>query len=138
MRVIGLARGRVGGLAVTLPRMQPCCKPYPVPHEWCAIPQLAASPLCEPLRPGPTTVEHAGRGLLHRGAGGGPGVLRHAGDLQHRPQGSQLTSFAFTARLREAGIRISMDGRGWVDGQDVHRAAVALAQMRGGLPARNR
>ena len=28
-------------------------------------------------------------------------------------QGSQFTGFAFTARLREAGIRISMDGRGW-------------------------
>ncbi len=27
-------------------------------------------------------------------------------------QGSQFTGFAFTARLREAGIRISMDGRG--------------------------
>ena len=27
-------------------------------------------------------------------------------------QGSQFTSFAFTGRLREAGIRISMDGRG--------------------------
>ena len=27
-------------------------------------------------------------------------------------QGSQFTSFAFTARLQEAGIRISMDGRG--------------------------
>ena len=27
-------------------------------------------------------------------------------------QGSQFTGFAFTGRLREAGIRISMDGRG--------------------------
>ena len=29
-----------------------------------------------------------------------------------KAQGSQFTSFAFTRRLREAGIRISMDGRG--------------------------
>ena len=65
-------------------------------------------------------------------------------------QGSQFTGFAFTGRLREAGIRISMDGRGRcmdnvrpltrTDGVRglSHRAAVALAQIRGGLPARDR
>ena len=59
-------------------------------------------------------------------------------------QGSQFTGFAFTGRLREAGIRISMDGRGRcmdnirpltrTDGVRglSHRAAVALAQIRGG------
>ena len=41
--------------------------------------------LGEPPRPGLAAVEHAGRGLLHGRAGGGPGALRHAGDLQHRP-----------------------------------------------------
>ena len=33
------------------------------------------------------------------------------GDLQHRP-GAQFTSVDFTTRLDQAGIRISMDGRG--------------------------
>ena len=33
-------------------------------------------------------------------------------EIFNTDQGSQFTSFAFTARLREAGIRISMDGRG--------------------------
>ena len=33
-------------------------------------------------------------------------------EIFNTDQGSQFTGFAFTARLREAGIRISMDGRG--------------------------
>ena len=33
-------------------------------------------------------------------------------EIFNTDQGSQFTSMAFTARLREAGIRISMDGRG--------------------------
>ena len=33
-------------------------------------------------------------------------------EIFNTDQGSQFTSFAFTGRLREAGIRISMDGRG--------------------------
>ena len=64
-------------------------------------------------------------------------------------QDSQFTSPAFTARLQEAGVRISMDGRGRfmdnvrpltrTDGVRglSHRAAVALAQIRGDLPARD-
>lgn len=37
-------------------------------------------------------------------------------------QGSQFTSFAFTATLKEAGIRISMDGRGrWMDNVFIER-----------------
>ena len=37
-------------------------------------------------------------------------------------QGSQFTSFAFTNTLREAGIRISMDGRGrWMDNVFIER-----------------
>ncbi len=35
-----------------------------------------------------------------------------APEIFNTDQGSQFTSFAFTGRLREAGIRISMDGRG--------------------------
>ena len=33
-------------------------------------------------------------------------------EIFNTDQGSQFTGFAFTGRLREAGIRISMDGRG--------------------------
>jgi putative transposase len=37
-------------------------------------------------------------------------------------QGSQFTSFAFTNTLRDAGIRISMDGRGrWMDNVFIER-----------------
>ena len=71
-------------------------------------------------------------------------------EIFNTDQGSQFTSMAFTARLQAAGIRISMDGRGRfmdnvrpltrTDGvrARTHRPAVALAQVRGGLPARDR
>ena len=71
-------------------------------------------------------------------------------EIFNTDQGSQFTGFAFTARLQEVGIRISMDDRGrcmdnvrpltrtgGVRGLS-HRTAVALAQVRGGLPARDR
>nr|CAM77486.1 Integrase, catalytic region [Magnetospirillum gryphiswaldense MSR-1] len=47
--------------------------------------------------------------------------LRQAGDLQHR-QGSQFTSPRFTGVLKDAGVRISMDGRGrWMDNVFIER-----------------
>jgi putative transposase len=44
-------------------------------------------------------------------------IARHGRpDIFNTDQGSQFTSFAFTATLKDAGIRISMDGRGrWMD-----------------------
>jgi putative transposase len=43
-------------------------------------------------------------------------------DIFNTDQGSQFTSFAFTNTLREAGIRISMDGRGrWMDNVFIER-----------------
>ena len=40
-------------------------------------------------------------------------LARYGGpEIFNTDQGSQFTGFAFTGRLREAGIRISMDGRG--------------------------
>ena len=67
--------------------------------------------LGEPPCAGLAAVEHAGRGVLHGGSGGSS--ARHgAPEIFNTDQGSQFTGFAFTARLREAGIRISMDGRG--------------------------
>ena len=66
-------------------------------------------------------VEHDGCRLLCRGAGGGPGPVRQARDL-HTDQGSQFTSQAFTTVLREAEVRISMDGRGrWMDNVFIER-----------------
>jgi putative transposase len=53
-------------------------------------------------------------------------------------QGSQFTSLDFTGALRDAEIKISMDGRGALHRQHLHRTFVALAQVRGGLPARAR
>jgi hypothetical protein len=38
-------------------------------------------------------------------------------DIFNTDQGSQFTSFAFTTTLKDAGIHVSMDGRGrWMDG----------------------
>ena len=59
-------------------------------------------------------------------------------EIFNTDQGSQFTSFAFTGRLQAPGIRISMDGEGPVPGHHLHRAAVALAQIRGDLAARDR
>lgn len=43
-------------------------------------------------------------------------------DILNTDQGSQFTSFAFTNTLRDADIRISMDGRGrWIDNVFIER-----------------
>jgi len=43
-------------------------------------------------------------------------------DIFNTDQGSQFTSFAFTTTLKDAGIRISMDGRGrWMDNVFIER-----------------
>ena len=67
------------------------------------------------------SVEHYGRLVLPGGARGGSGEVRQAGDFQHR-QGSQFTSAAFADALAEAGVAISMDGRGrWMDNVFIER-----------------
>ena len=50
-------------------------------------------------------------------------IARHGRpDIFNTDQGSQFTSFAFTATLKEAGIRISMDARGrWMDNVFIER-----------------
>ncbi len=60
-------------------------------------------------------------------------------EIFNTDQGSQFTSFEFTSFeftgiLKNAGVAISMDGRP-VHGQYLHRAAVAVAEVRGGLSA---
>lgn len=43
-------------------------------------------------------------------------------DIFNMDQGSQFTSLAFIATLKDAGIRISMDGRGrWIDNVFIER-----------------
>ncbi len=43
-------------------------------------------------------------------------------EIFNTDQGSQFTSFAFTGMLKDAGIRISMDGRGrWMDNVFIER-----------------
>lgn len=59
---------------------------------------------------GPAVLKHVERGLLRRGAGGA-GLVRETRGL-NTDQGSQFTGFAFTSVLRDAEVRISMDGRG--------------------------
>ena len=73
------------------------------------------------------------------------GLARHGGpEIFNTDQGSQFTSFAFTGRLREAGIRISMDGRGrCMDNVFIERLwrslkyeAIYLHEIADGLTAR--
>ena len=93
--------------------------------------------LGEPVRPGLAAVEHAGRELLHRRARRGPDPAWRAGDLQYRPGQPvhQLCLHRTLASIRHPGL----DGwQGPVHGQHLHRAAVALAQIRGDLSARDR
>jgi len=43
-------------------------------------------------------------------------------DIFNTDQGSQFTSLDFTERLRQAGVRISMDGKGrWMDNVFIER-----------------
>jgi putative transposase len=59
-------------------------------------------------------------------------------EIFNTDQGSQFTGSAFTSVLADAGIAISMDGKGGLAGQRVRRTAVAQRQIRGGLSARLR
>ena len=55
-------------------------------------------------------------------------------EIFNSDQGSQFTSDAFTAVLRDRGVKISMDGKGrWVDNVFVERLWRSL-KIRGGLP----
>ena len=51
-------------------------------------------------------------------------------EIFNTDQGSPFTSVAFTQVLKDAGVKISMDGKGRLDGQCFHRAAVAQSQVR--------
>ena len=65
-------------------------------------------------------------------------------EIFNSDQGSQFTSADFTGRLKAAGIRISMDGRGrWIDNRFIERLwrslkyeCVYLNAFEGGSEAR--
>ena len=77
-------------------------------------------------------VEHDGRFVLSGGARGGAGEVRQAGDFQHRPR-LAVHFGRLHRRARRRGHR-DLHGRPRpLDGQRVHRAALAVAQVRGRL-----
>ncbi|PPQ13705.1 hypothetical protein CV770_41195 [Bradyrhizobium sp. AC87j1] len=83
--------------------------------------------LGEPCGSGVAPVEHDGRLVLRGGPGRGASEVRHAGDLQYRP-GQPVHQRGLH---RRAGGRKDQDLHGWprsLDGQRLHRAAVAVAQ----------
>ena len=55
-------------------------------------------------------------------------------EIFNTDQGAQLTSDAFSSRLRAAEVQISMDGRGRVLDNVIRRAALAVGEVRGGVP----
>ena len=58
-------------------------------------------------------------------------------EIFNTDQGSQFTSTIWTSVLKHHGVRISMDGKGqWMDGQRIHRAPLALTEIRMRLPER--
>ena len=74
-----------------------------------------------------------------------PALARHGTpEIFNTDQGGQFTGFAFTGRLREVGIRISMDGRGrYLDNIFIERLwrslkyeAVYLRELADGFEAR--
>ena len=90
--------------------------------------------LGQPSRAGLAVVEHDGHRLLHPGAGSSAWD-RHAGDLQHR-SGSAVYQRG-VHRAGAGGGRAMLDGRpGALPGQRLHRAAVAVAEVRSGVSAR--
>ena len=53
-------------------------------------------------------------------------------EIFNSDQGSQFTSFDFTQKLKDAGIRISMDGKGrWLDNVFVERLWRSLKELCG-------
>ena len=67
--------------------------------------------------------------LLCRSLARGARPLRVTPEIFNTDQGSQFTSLAFTDGLTDAGIHISMDGKGrWMDNVFIERA-VAFAQI---------
>ena len=77
--------------------------------EWLHVPD-GGHRLVQPLRAVLAVVEHAGRGVLPGGAGGGLG--HGCPEVFNTDQGVQFTAASFTSRLEKAGAKVSMDGKG--------------------------
>ena len=100
-------------------------------EAWCAdvtyIPlhrgflYLVAIQLGQPEGAVVALVQHDGCLVLCGGPRGSPRAVRTASDLQHRPR-RQFTSLEFTQTLKDAGVQISMDGKGrWMDNVFIER-----------------
>ncbi|MGY3695621.1 hypothetical protein ACVIGA_005701 [Bradyrhizobium sp. USDA 3240] len=83
--------------------------------------------LGEPCGSGVAIIEHDRRLVLRGGSGRGAGEVRQAGDFQYRPR----QPVHQRGLHRRVGGRRDQDLHGWprsLDGQRLHRAAVAVAQ----------
>ena len=89
--------------------------------------------LVQPAGAGASGVDHDGGRLLRRGAGGGAGQTRQAGDLQHR-SGQPVHRDGLHRRPREERDRHQHGRQGRLARQRLRRAAVEIGQVRGGLP----
>ena len=50
-------------------------------------------------------------------------------EIMNTDQGSQFTPFAWTDRLKRLGTRISMDGKGALPRQHLHRTPLAVPEV---------
>ena len=96
-------------------------------HYLCAHAQRLDVSLCrarlvQPQGISLATDQHHGGAVLCGCGARGHQSLGNVCHRQHRPEGSQFTSDAFTGLLERHGIRISMDGKGaWRDNVFVER-----------------
>src|SRR2546430_6244339 len=102
------------------------CDLYP-DAAWLPLPR-GDHGLVQPKGSGVETIEYDGCWLLCHGVRGGNRPLRQARDLQH---GSRLAVHELCVHEHFEGCRHShLDGRPWpLDGQCLHRAAVAIAEI---------
>ena len=76
----------------------------------------------EPQGAGLSALEHADGGLLRRSARGGTAEVSERPEIFNTDQGSQFTSEEWIKVLKEAGVAISMDGKGrWIDNVFIER-----------------
>ena len=89
--------------------------------------------LGQPLRVAMGVGQHDGGGFLRERRRGGVAPIRRAVDLEHRPGQPVHQRRLHPAAARGGGA--NQHGRqGAVDGQSLHRATLAVAEVRGGLP----
>jgi len=78
--------------------------------------------LVESVRAGLGVEHHAGGGVLCPGLATGPGRGNQPPLIANTDQGAQFTSVDYVGAVQEAGVLVSMDGRGrWMDNRFVER-----------------